>query len=94
MSDCRIAGCRVALEMGFRSAWGSIRSDRAQKPLISPTTPAPALKKIYTGIVKHKNRVWCLEREEHGRVSRGVLETEHGLQRAEEERESVSWAKA
>ena len=80
---CRIVGCRIALEMGFRSVWECFRSGRAQKPHTSPTTPARALKKIYTGRVKHKHGVWCLEREEHERVSRGVLETEHGLQERE-----------
>ena len=84
-----MSNCRIALEMGFRSAWGRFRSGRAKKPHISPTTPARALKKIYTGRVKHKHGVWCLEREEHERVSRGVLETEHGLQEREKEREKV-----
>ena len=87
MSDCRMSDCRIALEMGFRSVWECFRSGRAQKPHTSPTTPARALKKIYTGRVKRKHGVWCLEREEHGRVSRGVLETEHGLQEREKERE-------
>ena len=75
------------MEMGFRSVWECFRSGRAQKPHTSPTTPARALKKIYTGRVKRKHGVWCLEREEHERVSRGVLETEHGLQEREKERE-------
>ena len=84
---CRIVGCRIALEMGFRSVWECFRSGRAQKPHTSPTTTARALKKIYTGRVKRKHGVWCLEREEHERVSRGVLETEHGLQEREKESE-------
>ena len=88
---CRIVGCRIALEMGFRSVWECFRSGRAQKPHTSPTTPARALKKIYTGRVKRKHGVWCLEREEHKRVSRGVLETEHGRQEREKERESEGW---
>ena len=53
--------------MGLRSVSGSIRSGRAQKPHTSPTTPAPAPKKIYTGRVKHKYGAWCLEREEKRR---------------------------
>ena len=48
-----------------------------------------ALKKIYKGRVKHKHGAWCLEREKHGRVSRGMLETEHYLQEREKEREKV-----
>ena len=84
-----MSGCRIALEMVFRSAWESFRSGRAQKPHISPTTPVRALKKRYTGRVKHKNGVWCLKREEHGRVIRGALETKHGLQEREKESEQV-----
>ena len=63
--------CQIALEMGFRSVLRSIRSGRTQNPHTSPTAPAPAPKKIYTGRVKHKHSVWSLERDEHGRVSRG-----------------------
>ena len=81
------------MEMGFRSVWGSIRSGRAQKPHTSPTTPAPAPKKIYTGRVKHKYGAWCLEREEHGRVRRGMLETEHDLQEREIRRKRGGWAR-
>ena len=40
----------------------------------------------FSFIVKHKHGVWCLEREEHERVKRGVFETEHGLQEREKER--------
>ena len=84
-----MSDCRVALEMGFRRVWESFRSGRAQKPRTSPTTPAPVLKKIHTGRVKHKHGACCLEREGHGRVSRGVLETKLGLQEREKEREKV-----
>ena len=80
-------GCQTVLEMGFRSAEGGFRSGRAQKPHTSPPTPASALKKIYKGRVKHRHVAWCLEREEDGRVSRGVLETENGLQEREKVRE-------
>ena len=76
------------MEMGFRSAWGSVRSGRARKPHTSLTTPALALKKyIYMGRVKQRDGVWSLEREEHGRVIRGMLETELGLQEREKGRE-------
>ena len=51
MSGVGLSDCRIALEMGFRGVWGCVRYDRAQKPHTSPTTPAPALKKIYTGRV-------------------------------------------
>ena len=95
LSDVGLSDCRIALEMGFRSDWESFRSSRAQKPHTSPTTLARALKKKYTGRVKHKHCVWCLEREEHERVSRGVLIAEHSLQERERERESIreGWAR-
>ena len=67
----------------FCSAWGRFRSGRAQKPHTSPTPPAPALKKIYTGRVKHRNGVCYLERAEHERVSRRMLETDQGLEERE-----------
>ena len=61
----------------------------AQKPHKSPTSPAPVLKKIYTGRVKHEHSAWCFERGEHERASRGGLETKHGLQEREKVREEV-----
>ena len=85
MSGCRVSGCRVALEMGFRSVWGCVRSGRAQKPHTRPTTPAPAPKKIYTGRVKHKHVAWCLKREELGRVSIGST-----VSRRQRKREKVT----
>ena len=95
---CRIVGlsdCRIALEMGFRSVWGSIRSGRAQKPHTSPTTPAPALKKIYTGRVKHKHGVWCLEREEKSMdVSvGGCLKQNMAFRREKKRVRSEVWAR-
>ena len=94
MSDVGLSDCRIALEMSFRSVWECFRSGRAQKLHTSSTTPARALKKIYTGRVKRKHGVWCLEREEHGRVSRGVLETKHGLQEREKEKSiSEGWVR-
>ena len=47
LSGCRMSDRRVALEMGFRIVWGSIRPGRAQKPHTCPTTPAPAPKNMY-----------------------------------------------
>ena len=86
--DVGLSDCRIALEMGFRSVWECFRSGRAQKPHTSPTTTARALKKIYTGRVKRKHGVWCLEREEHERVSRGCLK-QNMASRREKKRESV-----
>ena len=37
------------MEMGFRSAWESFKSGRAQKPHTSPAIPAPVLKKNIRG---------------------------------------------
>ena len=92
MSDvgCRIVGCRIVglFWKWVSAAFGNILDQAGHKGSTppSPTTPARALKKIYTGRVKRKHGVWCLEREEHERVSRGMLETEHGLQEREKER--------
>ena len=92
MSDCWVSDCRIALEMGFRSVRGSFTSGRAQKPHTSPRTPAPELKKIHTGRVKHKHSARCPERKEHGRVSGVMRGTGHGLQEREKEREIGGWA--
>ena len=51
------------------------------------------LKKIYTGRVKQNYGFWCLEREGHGRVSKGMLETERGHQVREKEKVSGDWAR-
>ena len=95
---CRIVGlsgvgCRIALEMGFRSVWECFRSGRAQQPHTSPTTPARALKKIYTGRVKRKHGAWCLEREEHERVSRGCLKQNMAFRREKKRVRSEVWAR-
>ena len=58
----------------------------------SPTTPAPALKKIYTGQVKHEHGFDAL-REKGMDVSRWVLQTGHGLEERKKERESGGWAR-
>jgi len=84
LSDCRMSdvGLSDCFGNGFPQRLGMfwIRQGTTKAPH-SPTTPARALKKIYTGRVKHKHGVWCLEREEKSmNVSvGGMLETEHGL---------------
>ena len=95
LSDCRMSDCRIALEMGFRSVWECFRSGRAQKPHTSPTTPARALKKIYTGRVKHKHGVWCLEREEKSmNVSvGGCLKQNMAFRREKKRVKSEVWAR-
>ena len=90
MSDC--------FGSGFRGVGGSIRSGRAHKP----HTPRAGAPKNIRGELD-KGMVFDDMREKkcvsngwmgiwevgHGRVSRGVLETEHGLQKTEKEREKV-----
>ena len=68
------------------AALGNVLDQAGHKSPTQVPQPPRALKKIYTGRVKRKHGVWCLEREEHARVSRGVFETEHGLQEREKER--------
>ena len=84
-SDVGLSDCQIALEKGIAALGGALN----QAGHKSPITPAPALKKIYTGRVKDRHGVWCLEREEHGRASSGVLETEHFPQEREKEREKL-----
>ena len=94
---CRIVGCRIALEMGFRSVWECFRSGRAQqKPHTVPQPPrARALNKIYTGRVKHKHGVWCLEREEKSmNVSvGGCLKQNMAFRREKKRVRSEVWSK-
>ena len=81
------------MEKGFRGVWGSIRSDGPQKPHTSPTAPAPAPKKHIRGEL-NTSMVFDALREKGVDVPVGrVLETEHGLQEREKERESECWAR-
>ena len=82
------------MEMGFRSVWDSFRSSRAQKPHTSPTTPARALKKIYTG-ESSASIVFGALREKSMNVSVGGCLKQNMASRREKERERVSegWAR-
>ena len=60
------------MEMGFRSAWGSVRSGRARKPHRSLKTPALALKKyIYIWGELNKEMVFGALRDRSIDVSLG-----------------------
>ena len=87
MSDVGLSDC-------FGDGFGKVLDQAGhESPTQVPQPPRVRQRKNIRGevstMLKHKHGVWCLEREEHGRVSRGMLETEHCLQEREKEREKV-----
>ena len=93
--DCRMSdvGCRIALEMGFRSDLGSIRSGRAKKPHRSPIAPAPAPKKNIRGEL-NTSMVFGALREKSMKVSVGGCLKQNMASRREKKREkSEGWAR-
>ena len=96
---CRIVGCRIVglLWKWVSAAFGNVLDQAGHKSSTppSPTTPPRALKKIYTGRVKHKHGVWCLEREEKSmNVSvGGCLKQNMAFRREKKKVRSEVWAR-
>ena len=89
-----MSDCRIALEMGFRSAWESFRSGRAQKPQTSPTTPARALKEKNIRGELNTSMVFGTLREKSMDVSvGGCLKQNMAPRREKKGEKSEAWAR-